>query len=96
MQINNDILEIYKMLTLSTAHIKPETAKWLDKANSCSPVYKKDEFGWFIFIDYSEKHDNIPKDLAKVIDFAKKNGCSWLCLDRDANETKLLPVYDLE
>lgn len=57
------MLEIAKLLTLSTAHITPETAKRLEAF--CNPglrhtrdaclwldgivVYEKSEYGWFIY-----------------------------------------------
>lgn len=91
-------LEIAQMLTLSTAHIKEETADFLDNEDYALVVYPKSEYGWFILADLDslseEELSLIPNDLMAVIQFAKENGCSWLCLDRDGSEIEQLPVYD--
>ena len=84
------MLEIQKIMTLSTAHIKEQTAKFLDKS-----AYKKSEYGWFLPIeDRSYDTTTIPEDLKKVIEFAKDHGCSWLCLDRDGPILDYLDTYE--
>lgn len=92
------MLEIQKMITLSTAHITEQTAKLLDKEpeknNMTISVYKKSEYGWFLpieSIDYNTAA--IPEDLKKVIAFAKDHGCSWLCLDCDGPILDYLDTY---
>lgn len=91
------MLEIQKMITLSTAHITEQTAKLLDKEpeenNMAISVYKKSEYGWFLPIE-SISYDTVPfQDLKKVIEFAKDHGCSWLCLDCDGPMLEYLDTY---
>ena len=96
------MLEIIKMLTLSTAHISYDTATKLDAAvsheqfESCT-VYSKDNYGWFIYIDadaFAESKEDIPADLLACIELALAVDCAVLCLDADANDVDELPCYD--
>lgn len=92
------MLEIQKMIILSTAHITEQTAKLLDKEpeeNSMTiSVYKKSEYGWFLPIEnISYDTAAVPEDLKKVIAFAKDHGCSWLCLDCDGPILEYLDTY---
>jgi len=87
-----EILEIYKMLTLSTAHINSTTAELLDQLQP-PVVYNKSEYGWFIYLNYL-KDTNIPNDLTQVIQFAKDRGITLLCLDCDAETVDELPIYE--
>jgi hypothetical protein len=81
------------MLTLSTAHITPETGEFLnDPADPFLVVYKKIQFGWFMCLNQSMPH--LPKDLADIINFAKNNECTCICLDRDGEEVSQLPIYN--
>lgn len=92
-------MEIDKMLTLSTGHITEESAILLDRLadgiTDNGPItYKKKDYGWFVHIyDILEEFD-IPEDLKKVIEFARRHNCSWLCLDCNGNRVDFLPVYD--
>lgn len=100
-------LEIEKILTLSTAHIDTDTFLWLEDEvektrSETSPaptviVYDKCG-GWFIFTGEIVFEDidifAIPKSLYDCMKLARKNDCAWLCLDRDASETDLLPKYE--
>jgi len=88
-----EMLEIYKMLTLSTAHINSTTAELLDQLQS-PVVYNKSEYGWFIYLNYLKDDTNIPNDLAQVIQFAKDRGIALLCLDCDAETVDGLPTYE--
>ena len=95
-------MDICKMLTISTAHIKQETAAILDKSYS-GPIpgwlyaiglYDKDEYGWFI-MDWDYRSVNtFPADLLECIKVAEKHGCTWLCLDCDGEVLSSIPTYD--
>lgn len=88
-------MAISKMLTISTAHILPETAEWLGYTDTLS-VYEKEEYGWFInFFDGSDD-SLIPNDLSAVIAYTRKQGCEMLCLDRDGDCVDDLPTYSWE
>ena len=95
------ILDISKMLTMSTGHISWSTAKRLDEECSADGstlsmfpvVYKKGDVGWFIYVGDGEDEE-VPDDLARCIKLAKLNKCDWLCLDRDADVVDTLDVYE--
>lgn len=92
------MLEIDKMLTLSTAHISPETRKWLDSESktdsSCLTVYKKRGFGWFIYLPECKSDTNeLPDDLLKCCELAADTECLVLCFDSDAIPLPYLPEY---
>lgn len=91
-------MEIVKMLTISTAHIKQETAELF---NDCDipfdiGIYDKKSYGWFLFDwDLSQAID-IPLDLLACFRLAEEHGCTWLCLDCDGEIVKDLPTYEWE
>lgn len=95
-------MEISKMLTLSTSHVTDKTLKLLNtEANGnnfpCLAVYKKEDYGYFIYIDkdaYIRDHSNMPGDLNTVVSFAIETGCNILCLDCDGEELVCLPHYE--
>lgn len=91
------------MLTLSTAHICPDTAELLDAEALDSnhlqylPVYSKDEYGWFIYLSSYHLADKpqVPEDLRACIEYAQNLGCEILCLDRDGEQVEdRLPIYN--
>lgn len=92
-------LEISKMLTISTAHLTYTTAHRILAVKSIV-AYKKDIYGYFIHIDVDngvEEIDDaadIPDDLKAAMKYALKNGCEWLCVDRDGPAVDELPTYD--
>lgn len=93
-------LQISKMLTVSSAHIKEETAQFLnDETRDELIVYPKLVYGWFILAnpgteDFEAELTRIPEELANLIRFAKENGCDWLCLDCDGDKVEGLPIFD--
>ena len=93
------MLEITKMLTLSTAHITKETAKRLtrdpDDNNLGICVYPKCEYGWYITINEQLMNtEGLPEDLSKVMKFAASMDCQTLCLDCDGEICEDLPIFD--
>ena len=94
-------LEIEKMIVISTAHIKKKTADILETAAldldvlGSITVYLKEGLGYYIYFN-PEHLDEIPNDLRKCIEFAVKNGCTVLCLERDGQIVDDLPEYDWE
>lgn len=94
-------MEISKMITISTAHIRKETADDLGSTMNTRYVgwmqwfsyYDKADYGWFIPTDYVE-FEMLPKDLADCIRFALRHGCDWLCLDCDGEIVDSLPTYE--
>lgn len=94
--------EFTQMLTISTLHVSEETAEKLDAVCDDSmavdhwmpPVYEKDGYGWFIYVDPDRMDEDIPTDLKAVLTYAATSGCTWLCMDADADPIPELPVYE--
>ena len=103
------MLEISRMLTISTVHISKKTAERLTFGNPHDlkmPAYfEKGDYGWFVFVprnyldvhsngDHEESYQNAPDDLRDCMREAWLNNCEWLCLDCDGLEVDDLPKYD--
>ena len=94
-------LEISKMITLSTAHLSPKTMDKLDDDVSyIPPVYKKDNYGYFVLSNKDVVEDFLgneycPKDLKQCVEFARMHGCDWIMFDGDADEVEELDVYSI-
>lgn len=97
------MLDIQKMITMSTAHVSEKTAKVLDiMAINVAymhgvNVYAKDDVGWFIYCAKNTPYNNIPEeydDLRKVIEFAHDHDCEVICLDGDYEPIDYLPKYE--
>lgn len=94
--------EFTQMLTISTLHVSEETVEKLDAVCDDSmtvdhwmpPVYEKDGYGWFIYVDPDRMDEDIPTDLKAVLTYAATSGCTWLCMDADADPIPELPVYE--
>ena len=103
-------MEIAKMLTISTAHVSPDTIKDLDRVSShtlstdllsCNipfAVYRKSEYGYFVYITEESMDRAIigelcPRDLLKAAIFAGEHECNILCLDRDGEILPELTDY---
>lgn len=90
-------MNISKMLTLSTAHLKPETRDFLIfesiKAYYGLSVYSN-EYGFFVYVDTDNDSKNIPCDLSDCLQLAKENDCEWIKFDRDEILLDKLPVYE--
>ena len=90
-------MEISKMLTISTAHIRPDSTRFLDDEYTFGDaglvLYGKDEYGWFIYISDIETYKRVPQDIVDCMKFARSHDCHWLCLDCDAEVINELPTY---
>lgn len=99
-------LEVSKMLTISTAHVTEDICERLAARADYDPrynipfvVYRKDEFGYFIYItkdtlEDALKEGSCPEVLLDVVKFAVKHGCELLCLDRDGPTVPELKTYE--
>ena len=70
------MMEIDRMLTISTAHISPKTRALLDEPQDIeildkAVVYNKGEYGWFIYPTEHAGTHPLPADLQACINFAK-------------------------
>jgi hypothetical protein len=92
-------LEIKPFLTLSTAHITQDSSEYLQAStgdnspNRDGPAVGDWPYGYFIYCD-EEPLPDWPEDVRAVMAFARKHGCEYLLLDRDADTTEELPQYD--
>ncbi|BFH10961.1 hypothetical protein WJ0W_006685 [Paenibacillus melissococcoides] len=90
---------ISKMMNLSTAHIKKETAKWLEEGNHSSPiVYKKKAYGFWVLVppeaeDWEEITD-VPVELLSILKYAEYLSCAWVMLDSIYDEVEGLPTFE--
>lgn len=99
-------LEISKMLTISTAHVTEDICERLAARADHDPrynipfvVYRKDEFGYFIYVtkdtlEDALKEGSCPEVLLDVVKFAVKHGCKLLCLDRDGPTVPELKTHE--
>ena len=98
--------ELEKVLTISTAHITEATSELLDANEARDTVsYTKDEYGWLVYVpeamaptpgnnEGEDPSENRPMDLHACMLFACKLGCTWLMLDRDAEQIDELTTYE--
>ncbi|WP_019240672.1 MULTISPECIES: DUF5983 family protein [Bacillus] len=97
---------ISSILTISSVHLTIESYKWLnnqiplsDKGEKDVSVYKKAQDGWFIPVDdkvFSERiksSTSIPLEFCDVYQYALKNNCSWILIDRNEDIIEDLPKY---
>jgi hypothetical protein len=94
---NPSVIEVEKSLTLSTAHINPETDHILKHRRVPFDVYSH-EYGYYIpvrsrFKEDMESFESVPV-LRPLIEYAIKHECTMINLDRDAGTTSDLPTFD--
>ena len=59
--------ELSQMITISTAHISRQTAAWIEMKLHNLPLYKKEEYGWFIYPEQIPMDGETPDDLIRVL-----------------------------
>lgn len=103
-----DNAESRKFLDASTAHVSEESAKWLDEQGRLAAAVNTDDdehpviqigrltTGWFFYADPEDApfSDPIPADVVALMREARKRGCHYVLLDRDAPAIDGLPVYE--
>jgi hypothetical protein len=82
--------EIYRTLTLSTAHITNAVTQFIENEDIAS---FNSEFGYIIYTEYSDDLD-YPEELKRVLELAREKDCAFLRLDRDGPVIEDLPSYD--
>lgn len=94
-------LRIGRHLVISTSHIRPSTADLLDQWAPMLPESRpigvaESGYGWFVLTDPldGEERAMLPPELGAAIDFAHRQGCRWLLLDRDADSIDGLETFD--
>lgn len=98
-------LEISKMLTLSTAHLRASTLTLMDGNDIDGIVlWPKGEYGYFVWVpDHgpqgNEKAielypDAVPNELRVILEFGREHGCEFVCFDCDSNTVEGLVIYE--
>ena len=96
------MIELNKMLTISTGHVCAATRARLvrnDFQDLMLPVYAKESYGWFIYLEEAnplQLRNAGLNDLADCVQFARNLGADVLCLDQDGRTVDYLPYYDEE
>jgi hypothetical protein len=96
-----DSLDIGMTLVASTCHIASTTAllldDWVSHDPGLAPVQVTNSgLGWFfpsLHLDEAGRNQ-VPPDLAAVMDFASARGCSFILLDRDGSHVEGLDHHD--
>lgn len=94
-------MDLTMMLTISTAHIRPETAEMLEMEDATGDmgltVYALGEGyesnGWLVYVD-TEAYGDVPKDLRRLMEFCAGKNIDWLRLDGDGEILPELPTYE--
>jgi hypothetical protein len=84
----------HKMLHLATAHLTEDTCtRWLGSDDNRS-VNALDfgGAGWQVAVNPTA--ESVPEDLQRVMTYAHRNDCEWVCFDCDAPVCADLPTYD--
>ena len=70
---------ISKLLTVSTAHLKPNTLKNIEELITSY----SNEYGAFVFVAEPGGYDESYLDLKEIVDIAREQDVSWIKFDRD-------------
>lgn len=91
---------VNRYLKMSTAHLKEGTIGMLkDMDIPYCVIYEEGVFISVLDLDHIDAqmrklYDELPEDLRILQDYARKLGVSLIWLDRDADITEGLPVYE--
>jgi hypothetical protein len=88
-------LEIEKLIALSSAHVDRVTMEMIAEHDAGVIAYPN-EYGAFLWIGelFVLDPEKTPEDLAAVIEFARRQDCDWIKLDRDGQVSDELKTYD--
>lgn len=94
-------MSVLSYLDLSTGHISQETCNGWLKEDPQNLVIAEYEWGYFVSVP-SDTADtplevlaqDMPEDLAKVLEYARANGCTIVRFDGAGYEMDELPTYD--
>lgn len=93
----------FQALDISTSHISEDTNNILTmvaKTNDFHFTVAEYEYGYFVGVPNVDNdpdfkyQDEVPEDLRKVLDFARKNKCLIVRLDADADQCDDLPTFN--
>lgn len=84
---------IDSVLTLSTAHLRPETAKALNDQDGTIPGHYDIEYGW-LFWTFMTEGAEYPPEIAHILRLAAKQSIAYVRFDADGDTVPWLPVWD--
>lgn len=97
-------LNIASMLFLSTAHLRPETAKTMDADRGSYNIenhplngvlYDCIEFGYLVWSNADEVDvTTYPEEIAAAVRLAKQHGCHYIKYDCDVEPIDQLPKWE--
>jgi len=94
---------IRQVLDLSTAHLPPHIRDGLPRyagVVAYSLSTSDDQYGWLLWVPYSpDGHaaatgGEVPAQVLAIQRYARKRGCDYVLLDRDAEKVAELPTWD--
>lgn len=91
----------FPIMALSTEHVTPEAASWLNQRDCPIPSYPKkmssEFYGWFVFAEPDlldeEEIATFPQCIQDCIRFAWQNGCDCIMFDSDEEPVPALTTY---
>ena len=97
-----DHFETGKIVTISTAHLKPETREFWDDClldtNGCFgtydyTLYAKGGYGYFLYPENIVSEETV-QDIIDILQFAHAVNADIVCLDADGPRVSGLATYD--
>lgn len=91
-------MPLESMLVISTAHLDPQTAEYLEKGIhfGIEELFER-EFGYLIFpnrIEHAKNDGNpVPKCLVDILEIAKLDNVTLIMLDAGADEDGRIPTW---
>lgn len=92
-------METGRYIVLSTAHVRVETARLLDKwaklpASDQPLAIASTQYGWFVPTrDIVDKVAGLPAEILAALAFGRAHDCAYILFDCDGPEEELLPIY---
>ena len=83
-------LEIRKILFLSTAHLDP------DSGQQANPQWASmtSEYGFLVYVGTNWVLREAPECVQRAAEVARRNGCEYICFDRDADIIDELETWE--
>jgi len=77
----------------STAHLSEASSTYLNvHADQGDELVAATPYGWFIWVGEGDL-DNLPADLVRITEYARRLGAEYILFDRDAPEDEALARF---
>lgn len=88
---------VRKILDLCTSHVPEHIAESVKAVEGIVAVMSS-EYGWLMWVpqgaNWRDEFPECPPECARIIDYARSHGCSYVMFDCDAEEDPALPTWD--